>query len=317
MHPAAGIDLPGLAGLEPGALQPEKSIPGCALQRRLGPYRRVRRNRQCVLVDEILDHRLRQAEALRCGQHHVEDRSGRQHRAAEDPMVAKESGPVEAEQRFEAQTLCAQSLAQQRVRPVGSGGCCVLACRGGSAIWLDPESFVLERVGRQADAPAAARLDPLPADRAPLPIEGSERRKDAGPIRARLGQRTKPGRLAVGCARDAAAAEGDEGGTRADFEKGFRGRPRSFDRLTEANRLSDLAAPIEGVGRCGHRLGRQGRDPPNFRRRELDGGGDRGEPVEHRLHQRRMKRVRGLQRGRRQPLPAAALDECCDRLATA
>ncbi len=97
MHRAAGIEMPGIIGLHPGALQPKGRTIGPAADRRFGPYRLVGRDRQRALIDEVLDHRLRETGALRCRQHRVQDCRGRQHRMAEDTVIAEERGPVEAQ----------------------------------------------------------------------------------------------------------------------------------------------------------------------------------------------------------------------------
>src|SRR5271169_3499711 len=156
------------------------------------------------------------------------------------------------------------------------------------AIWLDPKPFVLERVGRQTEGSATARFDYLPADRPPLPIESTEGSEEAGPIAVRFGQRRKPD----AALRRASATEGDEGRGRADLEERIRSRRRRLDRLAKANRMANLIAPVAGVRRCHHLSASKGRDPANFWRGKRDAGRRRGERVEHRLHQRRMKGVR-------------------------
>src|SRR5271170_6513013 len=104
------------------------------------------------------------------------------------------------------------------MRQLRTGRRYVSSCVRIAAIWLDPKSFVLERVGRQTDGSAAARFNHLPMDPPPLQVESTEGPKDAGPILVRFGQRRKPD----AALRRAPATEGDETRAGADLEERIR-----------------------------------------------------------------------------------------------
>ncbi|GAB3533893.1 hypothetical protein GCM10027575_79880 [Phytohabitans suffuscus] len=146
--------------------------------------------------------------------------------------------------------------------------------------WLGPVPLVVERVGGQLGGP---RSDPgeggCPVDGDARGVQPGERREEGRLLRPVLAQ-----------GRCRAAGEGGEHPVRPDLQQ--RRLTEAGHRVGEADRLPHLPDPIL---RIRHIPAGGDRDTRRAERDPLDSG---PEVVQHRIHQRRMERVRHPQPGR-------------------
>ncbi len=166
--------------------------------------------------------------------------------------------------------------------------------RGGIVVsaLADPVALALERVGRQCDPAVGAG----PTEAGPVDVQpGDVQRRDAVEqllaVVAPAAQRRGP---CPDTGRQAGLAHPEQHRMRADLDERVHTHPVQCRHPGgELHRLSDVTHPVLRVGQLrADRLAGHVGDHSALRRAEGDRRGDPPELVQHRLHQRRVERVR-------------------------
>jgi hypothetical protein len=180
--------------------------------------------------------------------------------------------------------------AEQRVAGLREPGAADVADR---AAEVEPVALVLERVGRQVDE--AARRQGRPVDVGAVGVQRAERAQHGLELVVAVAQGRRERALV-----DRRLGHRGEHGVRADLQEPR--RLQRADAVGEPDRLAHLPDPV----RRARHLAAGGGDDRDRRRVVLDRLRDLPELVEHRLHQRRVERVRDVDHDRRTPASSDA-----------
>ncbi len=162
-----------------------------------------------------------------------------------------------------------------------------------AGLYREPMTLEFKGVRRQRNAPARmVGIEGLPVEFNAVDLQGRSGGKQRAPVVRVFAERRKPRRIRV---RQAAAAHADKGVGRADLEEHrYAMIGEGLHAAIEQHGVANVIAPVFGVQRFAafERLAGAVRHKRNGERLVADLLGDRVEPIEYRVHQRRMEGVR-------------------------